>query len=104
VTVHFPESGKKHEFTTRAELDEEEIEASRQRVEKAWKESEFLEDVEALMDAAQRELEEGTVPTNKEKQLKDLMQKMKQALAANDKDRIHELENEITDVLFELDL
>lgn len=103
VAVHFPSTGETIELQAAAELDDQEVEASRQRLESAWRESEFLAEVEALLAAADRELEGGSVPTEREDELKDLLNNMKQALAANDEEAIRSLEEEITDLLFEID-
>lgn len=103
VTIRFEQTGEEHTFQAHAGLDEEEVEASRQRLETAWKQSEYLDDVEALLDAADRELNDGSIPEGKEETLRDLMDRMKRALAANDESKIRSLEEEITDLLFELD-
>jgi hypothetical protein len=70
-------------------------------LERAWKESEYFKDVEALLEAAEDELESGMEP-EKEEQLRSLLEDIKHALAANDGERVEALEEEITDVLFEL--
>lgn len=101
ITVSFPESGEKVEFQAHAGMDKEQVEKSREKIEKAWRESDYFEDVEALLQAAEDELESGMEP-EKEERLRSLMKDLKHALAANDGDRIEALEEEITDVLFEL--
>jgi molecular chaperone DnaK len=103
ITIRFEETGEEHTFQASAGLDEEQIEASRQKLEAAWQESEYLGDVEALMEAAERELSDGSVPPKKEDRLLDLLDRMKRSLAANDEEAIRELEDYITDLLFELD-
>ena len=104
IKLNFPRTGEKREFRTRAEVDEEQIERSRARVENAWKESTYLDDVEALMDAARRELESGDLSAEKQQQVETLMRRMKDALAAEDEAAVRQLEEELTDLLFELDL
>ena len=103
VSVHFPSTGETVELQAAAELDDQEVEASRQRLEAAWQQSEFLEEVEALLAAADRELEGGSVPPEREDELRELLDQMKQALAANNEEGIRSLEEEITDLLFEID-
>lgn len=101
ITIAFPEAGEEVSFQAHAGLDEEQIEQSRQKLERAWKESEYFKDVEALLEAAEDELESGMEP-EKEEQLRSLLEDIKHALAANDGERVEALEEEITDVLFEL--
>jgi molecular chaperone DnaK len=101
ITIAFPEAGEEVSFQAHAGLDEEQIKQSRQKLERAWKESEYFEDVEALLEAAEDELESGMEP-EKEEQLRSLLEDIKHALAANDGERVEALEEEITDVLFEL--
>jgi len=101
ITIAFPEAGEEVSFQAHAGLDEEQIEQSRQKLERAWKESEYFEDVEALLQAAEDELESGMGP-EKEEQLRSLLEDIKRALAADDGERVEALEEEITDVLFEL--
>jgi len=103
VKIRFPETGDEFSFQAHAGLDEEQVAASRERLERAWKQSEYLDDVEALLDVAERELEDGSVPPEKGDHLRGLLDDMKRALAANDGDKVSELEEEITDLLFELD-
>ncbi len=103
IAVHFPATGETVELEAAAELDDQEVEASRERLEAAWKESEYLVEVEALLAAADRELEEGSVPEERKEELEQLLEGMKQALAANDEGRIRSVEEKITDLLFELD-
>lgn len=102
ITITFPETGEEFEFQSHAGLDEKQIEESRKRVENAYKKSEYFEDVEALLEAAQDELEEGSMSTGKEEELRGLLDDIKRALAANEGEKVQELEEEITDVLFEL--
>jgi molecular chaperone DnaK len=101
ITIAFPEAGEEVSFQAYAGLDEEQIEQSRQKLERAWKKSEHFEDVEALLQAAEDELESG-MEAEKEKQLRSLLDDIKRALAADDGKEIEALEEEITDVLFEL--
>lgn len=101
ITISFPEAAKEIHLQTEAELDEEQAEEAREKLEQAWKESDYFEDVEALLQAAENELENGMEP-EKEDHLRSLMKDLKRALAANDGDRVEALEEEITDVLFEL--
>lgn len=101
ITVSFPDSGEKAQFQAYPGLDEEQVEKSREKIERAWKESDYFEDVEALLQAAEDELESGMEP-EKEETLRSLIKDLKHALAANDGDRVEALEEEITDVLFEL--
>jgi molecular chaperone DnaK len=101
ITVKFPESDAETSFQAHPGLDEDEIAESRQKLEDAWKESEYYEDVEALLQAAEDELEKG-MEAEKEKKLKSLIEDVKRALANDDGERVRELEDEITDVLFEL--
>jgi molecular chaperone DnaK len=104
IRIHFPRTGEEVSFQTRAEVDEAEIQASRAKVEQAWKESEYLDDVEALMEAAERELEKGELSAQKEQDVEGLLQNLKEALAADEEAEIRRLEDRLTDVLFELDL
>ena len=101
ITIAFPEAGEEVSFQAYAGLDEEQIEQSRQKLERAWQESEHFEDVEALLQAAEDELESG-MEAEKEEQLRSLLDDIKRALAADDGKEIEALEEEITDVLFEL--
>jgi molecular chaperone DnaK len=99
-----PSAEEEVSFRTRAEVDEAEIQASREKVEKAWKESEYLDDVESLMDAAERELEKGELSSGKEQEVEGMLQDLKEALAADNEPEIRRLEEDLTDLLFELDL
>ena len=103
ITVRFPATGDEHTFQAHAGLDEEQVKASRKKLDDAWKQSEYLDRVEALIEAAERELADGSVPPEKDERLRDLMDDLKRALAANDEAKIDDLEEEITDLLFELD-
>ena len=102
ITIRFPEKEVEKSFSMKAEMDPEEIEASKARLDQAWQESDYLDDVEALMEAAKREMEDGTVPPDKEEELQRLIDDMKRALATNDGDRVRELDEGITDLLFEV--
>jgi molecular chaperone DnaK len=104
IQLVVPTTGEEVAFQTRAEVDEAEIQASRAKVEQAWKESEYLDDVEALMEAAERELEKGELSDQKEQDVEGLLQNLKEALAADEEAKIRRLEDRLTDVLFELDL
>lgn len=104
IQLYVPRTDERVSFQTRAEVDEEQIERSRAKVETAWKESKYLGDVEALMDAARRELESGELRAGKQQEVEDLLRQMKGALVAEDKAEVRELEDELTDLLFELDL
>jgi molecular chaperone DnaK len=104
IRLHFPRTGEEVEFQTRAEVDEASIEVSREKVDQVWQDSEYLDDVEALMDAAERELEEGGLSAEKEKEVKRLLTDLKNALAVEEESDIRRLEEELTDLLFELDL
>lgn len=102
VTVEFPAAGVEHEFQAHAGLDEEAIIESREKVEDAWKESDLYEEVEALLDIARFDLRDGEIPDEKEPRLRSLIEEMKEALAQNDRSRVEELEDDITDLMFEL--
>jgi molecular chaperone DnaK len=104
IKLNFPRTGAKREFRTRAEVDEEQIERSRAKVENTWKESKYLDDVEALMDAAERELEKDDLGAQKKQEVKELLRNLKEALAAEEESEIRGLEDDLTDLLFELDL
>ena len=104
IQLYVPRTDEEVSFQTRAELDEAEIEASREKVAQAWQESEYLDDVEALMDAARRELEGGDLSADKEQEVEGLLRDLKEALAAEEESEIQRLEDELTDLLFELDL
>jgi molecular chaperone DnaK len=104
IQLCVPRTDEEVAFQTRAEVDEEQIERSRAKVENAWKESKYLDDVDALMDAARRELESGDLSADKQQEVEDLMRRMKDALAAENESEVRQLEDELTDLLFELDL
>jgi molecular chaperone DnaK len=104
IQLFVPSTGEEVSFQTRAEVEEAEIQASQAKVEQAWKESEYFDDVEALMDAAERELEKGELSDRKEQEVKGLLQNLKEALAAEEESEIRRLEEDLTDLLFELDL
>lgn len=104
IQLVVPKTGEEVAFQTRAEVDEAEIQASKAKVEQAWKESEYLDDVEALMDAAERELEKGELSAQKEQEVEGLLQNLKEALAAEEESEIRRLEEDLTDLLFKLDL
>ena len=101
IRAEIPRTGAELTFSAHAGRGESQIEQSRQKLERAWKESEYFEDVEALLQAAEDELESGMGP-EKEEQLRSLLEDIKRALAADDGERVEALEEEITDVLFEL--
>jgi molecular chaperone DnaK len=98
ITITFPEVGEEFEFEFDTGMADEQIEESRKKLEEAWKESEH----EALLQAAEDELEDGSMAPEKEEELRELMEEIKRAIAAGDDERAQELEEEITDVLFEL--
>jgi molecular chaperone DnaK len=98
ITVAFPETGEEFEFEFDTGMADEQVEDSRKKLEEAWKESEH----EALLQAAEDELEDGSMAPEKEEELRRLMEEIKRAIAAGDDERAQELEEEITDVLFEL--
>ena len=104
IRLYVPRTDEEVAFETRAEVDEEQIERSRAKVESAWKDSTYLDDVEPLMDAARRELESGDLSVEKQQEVETLMRRMKDALAAEDEAAVQQLEEELTDLLFELDL
>jgi len=56
------------------------------------------------MEAAERELEKGELSEQKEREVNDLLQELKEALAAEEEQKIREVEDDLTDLLFELDL
>ncbi|MCS4034446.1 Hsp70 family protein [Salinibacter ruber] len=94
-------TGMEMTFQAHAGLNESKVEQSRQKSKRDWKESEYFEDVRALLQAAEDELESG-MEAEKEEQLRSLLDDIKRALAADDRKRIDALEEEITDVLFAL--
>jgi molecular chaperone DnaK len=107
IQLYVPSTDEKIAFQTRAEVDEEQIERSREKVgnvESTWQESKYLDDVEALMDAARRELESGDLSADKEQDIEALLRDLKEALAAEEEPDVRRLEEELTDLLFELDL
>ncbi|MCS4056825.1 Hsp70 family protein [Salinibacter ruber] len=104
IQLFVPSTGEELSFQTRAELDEEEITASREKVSKAWKDSEYLGDVEALMEAAERELGKEELSEQKKQEVEELLEKLKGALAREEETEIRRLEEELTDLLFELGL
>lgn len=73
----------------------------RKNSEQNWKESDYYEGVKALFQVAKDELD-SDFETEKEEQLRSLLDVMKRALAENDGERVHVLEEKITNVLFEL--
>jgi len=98
ITIAFPETGEEFEFQFDTGLTNEQVEESRKKLEEAWKESEH----EALLQAAEDELEDGSMAPEKEEHLRGLMEDIKRAIAAGDDERAQELDDEITDVLFEV--
>lgn len=104
ISLYVPSTDQEISFQTRAEVDEAEIQASRAKVEQAWKDSEYLDDVEALMDAAIRELDKGELSDRKEQEVEEMLQNLKEALAAEEEPEVRRLEEDLTDLLFELDL
>jgi multidrug efflux pump subunit AcrB len=94
-------TGTEMTFQAHAGLNESKVEQSRQKSKRDWKESEYFEDVRALLQAAEDELESG-IERSKEERLRSLLDDIKRALAADDRKRIDALEEEITDVLFAL--
>ena len=106
VTIHFPHTGASHEFQVDTTTGEESTGGQRQQhansQSDAYKESDLYEEVEALMEAANRELENGSVPDDREKELRDLLDAMKRALVDNEIPKVHDLEEKITDLLFEV--
>ena len=106
VTIHFPHTGASHEFQVDTTTGGESTGGQRQQYASsqsdAYKESDLYEEVEALMEAANRELENGSVPDDREKELRDLLDSIKKALVDNDIPKVHDLEEKITDLLFEV--
>ena len=102
VEVHFPRTNETENFRVHAGLDEGEIVASQTKIQGLWQESDFLEEVEALIDAAERDLDDGTVPDAREDELCGLLNNLKRALAEDDEPQIRTLEDEITELLFEV--
>jgi molecular chaperone DnaK len=78
------------------------IEESREELGGAWKDSDYFEDVEALLQAAEDELESGGLVPEKKEELQSLIDDLKRALTANEEKQVRRLEEQITDVLFDL--
>ena len=102
VEVHFPRTDETRTFRVHAGLNEDEIMESKARLADSWRTSDFYADVEALIDAAEQELQAGTVPNAREAELEERLKELKEALVANDESRVRRLEDEITDLLFEI--
>lgn len=102
VEVYFPRTEETRTFRVHAGLNEDEIMESKARLADSWRESDFYAEVEALIDAAEHELQAGTVPNARESELEDRLSELKHALAENDEPRVRALEDEITDLLFEI--
>jgi molecular chaperone DnaK len=88
-------------FIAGVSFDENQLAASRARIDGAWKESEYYEQVRALMHAAEKDLEKGMDPAVEE-ELRDLLDRLKTALAFNDSSLVSEFETKITNLLFDL--
>jgi molecular chaperone DnaK len=102
VEVYFPRTEETRTFRVHAGLNEDEIMESKARLADSWRESDFYAEVEALIDAAEHELQAGTVPNARESELEGRLSELKHALAENDEPRVRALEDEITDLLFEI--
>lgn len=93
--------GTKTTFDAESKLNEQQITASRAKIESMWQASEHYEEVRALLHAAEKEMDKG-MDTDAEVELRRLIDKMKVALARNDADQVKQLEEEITDLLFNI--
>ena len=82
IQLVVPKTGEEVAFQTRAEVDEAEIQASKAKVER----------------------EKGELSDQKEEEVEGLLQNLKEALAAEEESEIRRLEEDLTDLLFELDL
>lgn len=109
VTVSFPESNKSVEIEIDSiqGLSEEEIKRSRQKVkgknfEERYEDSEYYKDVEPILARAEKELQEGSLGPEKQKEVRSLVRDMKRALAAENKEKVEVLEEELTEALFEV--
>lgn len=101
VKAEILQTGEEITFEAHTGLAEDQIEESKGNRDEAWKESVYFEDVKALLQAAEDELESGLAP-QKEEELQSLIDDLKRALTANEEEHVHRLEEEITDALFDL--
>jgi molecular chaperone DnaK len=101
VTAEILQTGEEITFEAHTGLVEGQIEESKGNLDEAWKESVYFEDVKALLQAAEDELESGLAP-EKEEELQSLIDDLKEALAGNEEEQVRRLEEKITDDLFDL--
>jgi molecular chaperone DnaK len=104
VEVEVLATGETMEFEVSTPLDREQVEASRQKVETAWKASEHFKDVQATLHAAEKRLQQEKLDPQAERQLQQLIQELKSVLSENDTAHVEQYEDKINDLLYELDL
>ncbi|MFB6230485.1 MAG: Hsp70 family protein [Salinibacter sp.] len=101
ITAEIVKTGKEITFQAHAGMNQDQVEEAREKIAQGWKESEYFDEVRALLQVAKDELD-SDMETEKEERLRSLLEVMKRALADDDGERVQVLEEKITNVLFEL--
>lgn len=82
-------------------MSDQEMEGARERLELDWKQSKLLKKVEPILKAAERRLPE--LDASDHQRVESVVRELKAALAAEDEVGVDELEEELTDILFNLE-
>jgi molecular chaperone DnaK len=83
-------------------MSAEELSESQRKLDQQWKESKLFARVEPILAAATRTKSKIGVSAEDVRRIEELEEKIKAALAANDEAAIERLEDELTDLLFDL--
>jgi len=94
-------AGEVTDFQITIRMDEKAIRRAQQRLDTSWQKSRLYDKVRALLNVAERELEKD-MPPEDEKKLRDLLDQMKTALVSDDEAAVKRLEDQVTDLLFDM--
>ncbi|MCB2211776.1 Hsp70 family protein [bacterium] len=101
VDVTIEAGGKHINFQVSMKLDEEAISRAKARLDDSWQKSRLYSRLRSLFNAAERELDKG-MAAEEEKRLRDLLDQLKSAMSANDEAAAKRLEEQVTDLLFDM--
>ncbi|SHG16179.1 Hsp70 family protein [Ornithinibacillus halophilus] len=81
-------------------ISESEVAAAKERLEQDWQDSELYQDVKAVIYRAEKVMNDAS--GSDKARIEDLLAKLKQALAENNRSNVEKYEDELTDLLIEL--
>ncbi len=101
ITATLISTGKRAGITIRGKgMNWEELEAAKAQNERQWRQSKLAERVESLIDSAERKIADNS--TAETARLQAILQRLKDALVAEDEARVDELDSELTNELFDV--